>query len=513
MLMRTNYMKRNLLLAGAAVAMAVSANAGNWVDVTHKYVKDAAYIPGWQGVISAVGEGVGEVWDGAFRLYQVIPDAPAGKYTLTCNALYRCGKVKYTFENMKGKADLHTAYIFIGDKKEPVMGIADGTLVTAAKSYDENDNPKEWEAFDVAKHAPNGLGEAKASFEAGNYKNTITAEHKGGDLIIGIANTGCYNDEWCAFDNFKLTGPAGEVALVNGDFSQGIDSKRSWDNVNSENKEKTPDMQKDGAGGGDYRKCGGSPYKYGQKVKLPAGKYRFGMLTFHRYGSTLSPEGKYFNHKSGEETQAYGVANRTPKDWFEKKDYDTQKYDHAYLFMSQNAACPKDLNFSEDLGDLTEGKDIRVRIKDCWEICNGNYDEMPQNSTYGKDAKVENYETKNKCMSWHDSGFEREAAAAFVNEPEKYYQYVEFELPAETEVWIGMGKNSNTSDGYWHAWADQTLKVWDENAQGSAVNEIEMVDENAPVEYYNLQGVRVANPSNGIFIVRQGNKVSKRVIK
>lgn len=38
------------------------------------------------------------------------------------------------------------------------------------------------------------------------------------------------------------------------------------------------------------------------------------------------------------------------------------------------------------------------------------------------------------------------------------------------------------------------------------------VDANAPVEYYNLQGVRVANPENGIFIRRQGNKVSKVVL-
>ena len=35
------------------------------------------------------------------------------------------------------------------------------------------------------------------------------------------------------------------------------------------------------------------------------------------------------------------------------------------------------------------------------------------------------------------------------------------------------------------------------------------VDENAPVEYYNLQGIRVYNPSKGIYIMRQGNKVTK----
>lgn len=43
----------------------------------------------------------------------------------------------------------------------------------------------------------------------------------------------------------------------------------------------------------------------------------------------------------------------------------------------------------------------------------------------------------------------------------------------------------------------------------SAVKAIEAVDENAPVEYYDLNGVRVANPENGIFIRRQGNKVTK----
>lgn len=34
-----------------------------------------------------------------------------------------------------------------------------------------------------------------------------------------------------------------------------------------------------------------------------------------------------------------------------------------------------------------------------------------------------------------------------------------------------------------------------------------------PVEYYNLQGVRVANPENGIYIVRRGNKVTKEYIR
>ena len=49
---------------------------------------------------------------------------------------------------------------------------------------------------------------------------------------------------------------------------------------------------------------------------------------------------------------------------------------------------------------------------------------------------------------------------------------------------------------------------------GNAPSAIEEVgaDVNAPVEYYNLQGVKVANPSNGIFIKKQGNKATKVVL-
>lgn len=38
-------------------------------------------------------------------------------------------------------------------------------------------------------------------------------------------------------------------------------------------------------------------------------------------------------------------------------------------------------------------------------------------------------------------------------------------------------------------------------------------DDDAPVEYYNLQGVRVANPSGGIFIRRQGDSATKVYVK
>ncbi len=60
-------------------------------------------------------------------------------------------------------------------------------------------------------------------------------------------------------------------------------------------------------------------------------------------------------------------------------------------------------------------------------------------------------------------------------------------------------------------WHLDDLKVYAANG-GSAVAEI-AADENAPVEYFNLQGVRVNNPANGLYIVKQGNKVEKRIIR
>ena len=47
----------------------------------------------------------------------------------------------------------------------------------------------------------------------------------------------------------------------------------------------------------------------------------------------------------------------------------------------------------------------------------------------------------------------------------------------------------------------------------TGVGSVVVDDANAPVEYYNLQGVRVENPANGLYIRRQGNNVSKVFVR
>ncbi|MDE5568608.1 MAG: hypothetical protein K2J12_09225 [Muribaculaceae bacterium] len=57
-----------------------------------------------------------------------------------------------------------------------------------------------------------------------------------------------------------------------------------------------------------------------------------------------------------------------------------------------------------------------------------------------------------------------------------------------------------------------TLVIGDDS-QGTGVNDI-TVDENAPVEYFNLQGVRIDNPAAGqVVIKRQGSKVTKTLVR
>ena len=46
----------------------------------------------------------------------------------------------------------------------------------------------------------------------------------------------------------------------------------------------------------------------------------------------------------------------------------------------------------------------------------------------------------------------------------------------------------------------------------SGIADIE-AEENGAVEYFNLQGVRVAEPANGLYIRRAGNKVEKVIVR
>ena len=208
--MLKSYLKRSCMLLGAAAVVA-TAQAGAYRDVTGQYIQNPAYIPGWQGALTATADGVGETYNGAFNLYQTLADMPAGEYTLKVDAFYRCGSNDYAKENMAGTTN-HFAYIYINGAKATVKGLFEGRT-----------------------EAPNNTSEAASAFAAGEYTNEVKVSHAGGDMVIGICNEGGYNDEWCCFDNFKLYNGSEDVTskIKNADFAEGIDTKGPWNTVNS----------------------------------------------------------------------------------------------------------------------------------------------------------------------------------------------------------------------------------------------------------------------------------------
>lgn len=56
-----------------------------------------------------------------------------------------------------------------------------------------------------------------------------------------------------------------------------------------------------------------------------------------------------------------------------------------------------------------------------------------------------------------------------------------------------------------------TLSLDDEDGETTAIDGVD-ADENAPVEYYNLQGVKVESPVKGVYIKRQGTTITKIVL-
>ncbi len=72
-------------------------------------------------------------------------------------------------------------------------------------------------------------------------------------------------------------------------------------------------------------------------------------------------------------------------------------------------------------------------------------------------------------------------------------------------------EENNAIVGYWQG--DRFRVVLNGVTEGdSSVEVVEEETTDAPVEYYNLQGVRVANPGTGIYIRRQGTTVTKVIL-
>ena len=83
----------------------------------------------------------------------------------------------------------------------------------------------------------------------------------------------------------------------------------------------------------------------------------------------------------------------------------------------------------------------------------------------------------------------------------------------DVQRWPSYGSSNPTAKATeFKALLDARTKWLNDQWTGTGVEDIEF-DENSPIEYYNLQGIRIDNPQNGIFIKVQGSKATKAVLK
>ncbi len=85
----------------------------------------------------------------------------------------------------------------------------------------------------------------------------------------------------------------------------------------------------------------------------------------------------------------------------------------------------------------------------------------------------------------------------------------EISLAAYNGKRIQLGFMYRSEDGKSGTWEIKNLVI---KSGKSGIADVE-IDANAPVEYYNLQGVRVEEPAAGLYIRRQGNNISKVLVK
>lgn len=90
-----------------------------------------------------------------------------------------------------------------------------------------------------------------------------------------------------------------------------------------------------------------------------------------------------------------------------------------------------------------------------------------------------------------------------------------FTVGDDGKLAITMTKHTSADTQNRFAFKSFILKYHGKNSSLGGVEGIETdaFDADAPAEYYNLQGIRVAEPTTGLYIVRQGSKVSKQLIR
>lgn len=531
-------MKKSLLTAFVACAVCVSANATAWTaDITGIFDADGAVYAA-QTAVAADGSVIAT---GAFNAEATIlgnafepigTSAYIAKYNADGTAAWSValtGAVTVTAVTTDAEGNIYVAgryadEVTLGstdDNTQVVKGImvwgdystekdasfiarysAAGAL-TAAKSFVPEESSSATEAAGIE-----GFYASTPKFivnEVKAYGNKVyaSAVYSGDTTVDGVTFAGTYNDPWGGSFIVDLNSTC--VFSVNAsDFSgcESVIACTTQGNLATENDQyQSSSVTFTVADGSVYALfAGDGPLKY-----TATDDSRISEAAFATYNYT------FVEVKDGKVAQMAEYA--CPEAGFETA------YVPAAVFCNGTTIYAVGYEpFAENYGEANEriGHDIFV-----FKAASDNLAGASKFTKEKMDGDVTYYDVTAAALQ--NDGTIAVSALGFYNKKGEGYSSGDFAGSAKSYVYNGTdltaaavpAASSVATNGenivYQTVSADGVKISADIDAAG--VEGIVADSTDAPVEYYNLQGIRVANPESGVVIRRQGNKVQKVVVK
>ena len=211
----------------------------------------------------------------------------------------------------------------------------------------------------------------------------------------------------------------------------------------------------------------------------------------------------YASDKSSTKWQEYIDLDTLARYYIVQEVMDNYKAFNGSTYLYKDRGTTSNWNFGPvwDFGDafMREGQQfIYVNPPKVPQIWIGEIAKFPAFQAKVRELWPDFYKNQYSKISGHIDSFIASIKSAAASDVQRWPAYGCSDLSAKAAEFKAL--------------LDARVKWLNDQWTGSGVEEIEL-NNNAPIEYYNLQGVKVANPQSGVFIKVQGGKATKVRIK
>ena len=211
----------------------------------------------------------------------------------------------------------------------------------------------------------------------------------------------------------------------------------------------------------------------------------------------------YATDKSSTKWQEYIDLDTLARYYIVQEVMDNYKAFNGSTYLYKDRGTTSNWNFGPvwDFGDafMREGQQfIYVNPPKVPQIWIGEIAKFPAFQAKVRELWPDFYKNQYSKISGHIDSFIASIKSAAASDVQRWPAYGCSDLSAKAAEFKAL--------------LDARVKWLNDQWTGSGVEEIEL-NNNAPIEYYNLQGVKVANPQSGVFIKVQGGKATKVRIK